>query len=88
MPWGILEQRHLRSRHPNLTAARAKSFEQCRATTWVEMGGDFVQQQDWPCPAAIGDEIGMRKRDAKQQRLLFACGAALGGLVLVGVAYR
>src|SRR3546814_16145577 len=46
------------------------------------MGGDLVEEEDGAAAGAFGDEIGMGEDEAEQQRLLLACRAEGGGLVL------
>ena len=50
------EQHRFGCRHPDLAAA-FKPVEQGSAAGRVEMGGDFVEQQDRRCAAKVGDEL-------------------------------
>ena len=61
-----------RSRSSTPGRASGQPFEQGGAAAGVEMGGDLVEQQDRRRAAAAGDELGMGKDEAEQQRLLFA----------------
>ena len=73
-------------RHPHLTAARSEPLEQGGAAHRIEMGGNLVEEQDRPAARLLGDEIGMGKDDADQQRLLLAGRAERSGLTCVAAA--
>ncbi|KHA64693.1 hypothetical protein NI18_07365, partial [Sphingomonas sp. Ant20] len=66
-----IEQCVLGAGHPHLPAPR-QPIEQRRAAGRIEMRRDLVEQQDRRLPGPLGDQLGMREDDAKQQRLLLA----------------
>jgi hypothetical protein len=66
-----VEQRRLGRGHPHLAAA-FEAREQRRSANRVEMGGNFVQQNDRRCSALPLNEFGVRQYDPDQQGLLLA----------------
>ena len=59
-----VEQCGLGGRHPDLAAA-GEAGEQCGAALGIEMGGDFVEEQDRWGPASVGDEVGVSEDEAE-----------------------
>ena len=82
-----IEQSRFGGGHPNLTAPLQPLEQRCAAVR-IQVRRDLVQQQDRRCAAAVGDQLGMREDEAKQQRLLLAGGAARGGHVFRRVSDR
>ena len=62
----------LGARQPNLTATLFQPFEQRRTARGVEVGGNFIEEEDRAAFDGFGDEIGMREDDAEQERFLLA----------------
>ena len=58
--------------HPNLTCCHNQSVEQGGAARWIEVRGDLVKQEKRAAAAMLGDEIGVGKNKAEQERLLLA----------------
>ena len=79
----LVEQARLRPRHPNLPSALLQPLEQGGPAAGVEVGRDFVEEEDRPAAGAFGDEIGMGEDDRQQQRLLLAGRAQARRLPLV-----
>lgn len=83
----ILEQSWFRSGQPDLTASFGQLVEEGCAPLWVEMGCDFVEQQNRPLFAPLGNQVGMGQYDGEQQCLLFTGRTFLGWLLFCGVKY-
>ena len=60
-----IEQCGLRGGHPHL-AASFEASEQGGAALRIEMGGDFVEEQDGRRGAPFRDEIGVGKDEPQQ----------------------
>src|SRR5471030_553109 len=74
--------------HPALHTQRHHLVEQCRPALAVEMGGNFIeQQQRRPAPRQRHQPC-MGERDRHEDGLLLACGALGCGHVEVEITYR
>src|SRR5690606_20176552 len=74
--------------HPALCGQPVECGEQGRAPAGVEMGRDFVEQQDGNDTTHMGDEARVNKDQADQEGLLLACRAERRRHVLGPVADR
>ena len=59
--------------HPNLSAA-FETAEQGRPALGVEVRRDLVEKQDGRFAASFGNQLGMGKNEAEEQRFLLARG--------------
>jgi hypothetical protein len=81
LPDGI-EQGRLGAGHPCLAPAGRQAFEQSRAAAGVEVGCDFVEEEDGRAADPRRDKFRMSEDEAEEQCFLLSCRAAFGRLVL------
>ena len=63
---GAGEQRGLGPGHPDLAVAGLEPLEEGRAAARIEMGGDFIEEEDRRRAAGIGDQRGVGENKTKQ----------------------
>src|SRR5205085_1093680 len=80
-----LKQGGIGAGQPSLALKPGEQLEQRLAACGVEMGGDFVEQQDRRFAAKLALQAGLGQHDRDQERLLLAGRGLLGGDALLGM---
>src|SRR5260370_14472245 len=78
------KQCRIGTRHPNLAAKLRQLDMQRGASGGVEMGDDFVEQQDRRESRHLGDQAPMGEDEAYEECFLLASGSVRGRDALVG----